>query len=380
MAEVKEKKGFLGKLIGNGKGKKGNFGKRRRNDRDSERNRKDRVAKRLAMLGVASRREAEQFVKDGKVKINGIECKDLSFLVSYDDKIAVNGKEIANKPIKTEIYLMNKPAGYVTTNNDPQGRKTIFELIPNKFGRLMAVGRLDMNTEGLILLTNNGEVARILEMPATQLKRIYFARVVGEINDKVEKQLQDLRNGIDIEGIHYGKMIVEKQPKVPDKSYNTLKIIIFEGKNNEIRRVMWHLGLKVVKLTRVQYGDFHLKGLPSGCIQLSRVPLHIRDLERRASANMKAYNQGKIAGKIAEKNKEEYLKNKAEKNKEEEKNDDKNNNEKDKKKENKKIAKKDVVDNAVELKDNTTENNKSEGQIDNNSTTIKTEQAEKTEE
>ena len=268
-------------------GKKKFFNKKRD---DKENKRKDRIAKRLAILGVASRRDAGELVKNGKVKINGVECKDLSYLVSYEDTISVNGKEITNKPIKTQIYIFNKPAGYVTTNNDPQGRKTIFELIPSKFGRLMSVGRLDMNTEGLLLLTNNGEVARLLEMPATQLKRIYFARVIGEMNEKVEKKLADLRNGINIEGTHYGKIIVEKQPS-NGKPYNVLKIIIFEGKNNEIRRVMWHLGLRVVKLTRVQYGDFRLNGLPSGCIQESRTPLHIRDLERRASANIKAYNK-----------------------------------------------------------------------------------------
>lgn len=268
-------------------GKKKFFNKKRD---DKENKRRDRIAKRLAILGVASRRDAGELVKNGKVKINGVECKDLSYLVSYEDTISVNGKEIANKPIKTQIYIFNKPAGYVTTNNDPQGRKTIFELIPSKFGRLMSVGRLDMNTEGLLLLTNNGEVARLLEMPATQLKRIYFARVIGEMNEEVEKKLADLRNGINIEGTHYGKIIVEKQPS-NGKPYNVLKIIIFEGKNNEIRRVMWHLGLRVVKLTRVQYGDFRLNGLPSGCIQESRTPLHIRDLERRASANIKAYNK-----------------------------------------------------------------------------------------
>ncbi|MBQ7552615.1 MAG: rRNA pseudouridine synthase [Rickettsiales bacterium] len=268
-------------------GKKKFFNKKRD---DKENKRKDRIAKRLAILGVASRRDAGELVKNGKVKINGVECKDLSYLVSYEDTISVNGKEIANKPIKTQIYIFNKPAGYVTTNNDPQGRKTIFELIPSKFGRLMSIGRLDMNTEGLLLLTNNGEVARLLEMPATQLKRIYFARVIGEMNEEVEKKLADLRNGINIEGTHYGKIIVEKQPS-NGKPYNVLKIIIFEGKNNEIRRVMWHLGLRVVKLTRVQYGDFRLNGLPSGCIQESRTPLHIRDLERRASANIKAYNK-----------------------------------------------------------------------------------------
>ena len=269
------------------------FGKKKffnKNRDDKENKRKDRIAKRLAILGVASRRDAGELVKNGKVKINGVECKDLSYLVSYEDTISVNGKEITNKPIKTQIYIFNKPAGYVTTNNDPQGRKTIFELIPSKFGRLISVGRLDMNTEGLLLLTNNGEVARLLEMPATQLKRIYFARVIGEMNEEVEKKLADLRNGINIEGTHYGKIIVEKQPS-NGKPYNVLKIIIFEGKNNEIRRVMWHLGLRVVKLTRVQYGDFRLNGLPSGCIQESRTPLHIRDLERRASANIKAYNK-----------------------------------------------------------------------------------------
>ena len=286
-------------------GKKKFFNKKRD---DKENKRKDRIAKRLAILGVASRRDAAELVKNGKVKINGVECKDLSYLVSYEDTISVNGKEIANKPIKTQIYIFNKPAGYVTTNNDPQGRKTIFELIPSKFGRLMSVGRLDMNTEGLLLLTNNGEVARLLEMPATQLKRIYFARVIGEMNEEVEKKLADLRNGINIEGTHYGKIIVEKQPS-NGKPYNVLKIIIFEGKNNEIRRVMWHLGLRVVKLTRVQYGDFRLNGLPSGCIQESRTPLHIRDLERRASANIKAYNK---RHNIVKSNQEDSVKTKLE--------------------------------------------------------------------
>ena len=286
-------------------GKKKFFNKKRD---DKENKRKDRIAKRLAILGVASRRDAGELVKNGKVKINGVECKDLSYLVSYEDTISVNGKEIANRPIRTQIYIFNKPAGYVTTNNDPQGRKTIFELIPSKFGRLMSIGRLDMNTEGLLLLTNNGEVARLLEMPATQLKRIYFARVIGEMNEEVEKKLIDLRNGINIEGTHYGKIIVEKQPS-NGKPYNVLKIIIFEGKNNEIRRVMWHLGLRVVKLTRVQYGDFRLNGLPSGCIQESRTPLHIRDLERRASANIKAYNK---KHNIVKSNQEDCVKTKLE--------------------------------------------------------------------
>lgn len=256
-----EPKKFLGKKRFRYEKRKGHFEKK---------NEKDRIAKRLAILGVASRRDAEKLVMDGKVKVNNIECRDLTQLVSYDDEIAVNGKAVANKPIRTKIYMMNKPAGYVTTNKDPQGRKTIFELIPSKFGRLMTIGRLDMNTEGLILLTNNGEIARKMEMPKTKLKRVYYARVLGELDDKKKEQLADLKNGIKIEGIEYGKMLVfleESNNVGVKKSYHTLKIIIFEGKNNEIRRVMWHFGLRVVKLTRTQYGDYHLSGLPSGCIK-----------------------------------------------------------------------------------------------------------------
>ena len=264
---------------------------RRRNKKNFNNNeliKKDRIAKRLAILGFESRRNAEKLVMDGKVKVNGVVCTDLSLLVGYDDKIFVNGKEVINKPIRTQIFIMNKPSGYITTNNDPQGRRTVFELIPSKFGRLITVGRLDFNTEGLLLLTNNGELARLMEMPATALKRVYYAKVVGDINDGVKNKLTDLRNGIKIEGTEYGKMIVEIEDCSQTKA--TLRIVIFEGKNNEIRRIMWHLGLKVVKLTRVQYGVFRLKGLPSGCIQESRIKVDIRELEKTANRNAKRYN------------------------------------------------------------------------------------------
>ena len=283
------------KFVFNSK-KNGKFNNKSINtSRISELKIKDRIAKRLAMLGVASRREAEQLVINEKVKVNGIVCKELNFLVGYDDRISVNGKDIINKPIRTQIFIMNKPSGYVTTNNDPQGRKTIFELIPNKFGRLITVGRLDFNTEGLLLLTNNGELARVMEMPSTALKRIYYARVVGDVNSGVLEKLSSLKNGIKIDGVEYGKMIVEVESYSQTKA--TLRIIIFEGKNNEIRRIMWHLGLKVVKLTRVQYGDFRLHGLPLGCVQESHLKINLRELERRADANAKRYNLNKIKEK-----------------------------------------------------------------------------------
>ena len=266
------------------------YSKKKRNFRE-----KDKIIKRLSMLGVASRREAEKMVIDGKVKINNIICKDPFFLVSYDDLISVNGKNVVNKPINTEIYIMNKPSGYVTTNSDPQGRRTIFELIPSKFGRLITIGRLDFNTEGLLLLTNNGELARIMEMPATSLKRVYYARVVGKIDETVKKKILDLKNGIKIEGIEYGKMLIEINNST--NTHATLRIVIFEGKNNEIRRVMWHLGLKVVKLSRVQYGDFRLQGLPSGCVKKSNQYINIFELEKRASKNAKRYNLNKLKEK-----------------------------------------------------------------------------------
>ena len=270
-----------------------------KNVKKDESKKKDRIAKRLAILGIASRRGAEQLVLEGKVKVNGVECKELYQLVSYEDKIAVNGKEIVNKPIRTQIYIMNKPAGYITTTNDPQGRKTIFELIPSKFGKLMTIGRLDFNTEGILLLTNNGELSRIMELPQTGLKRVYYAKVIGEINADIKEKLVNLRNGIKIDGITYGKMIVEIEDYSQTKA--TLKIVIFEGKNNEIRRIMWHLGLKVIKLTRVQYGDFRLNGVPSGCVQESHIRVDIRELERQASRNIKKYNEKKEKEKNSKK-------------------------------------------------------------------------------
>lgn len=252
---------------------------------------KDKIAKRLSILGIASRRDAEKLITDGRVKINGICCNDLSFLVSYEDKISVNGKEIINKPIQTKIFIINKPAGCVTTTKDPQNRKTIFDFIPNKFGNLITIGRLDYNTEGLLLLTNNGELAHLMEMPACSLKRVYFAKVIGDINENILKQLLELKNGITIDGVNYGKIFIDVDSYSPTKAI--LKITIFEGKNNEIRKIMWHYGLKVVKLTRVQYGDFKLMGLPVGCIQRSNVYIDIIELEKRVNKNIKRYNDNK---------------------------------------------------------------------------------------
>ena len=283
----------------NRNGKK-HFKKKTSFNNDLELKKRNRIGKHIAILGFASRRDADKLVSEGKVKINGVVCKELNYLVSYEDIIEINGKEISNKPIKTKIFIFNKPAGYVTTTSDPQGRKNIFELIPSKFGHLMTIGRLDYNTSGLLLLTNNGELARLMEMPATGLKRIYFAKVIGDCSEKSLNKLEELRKGIKIDGIEYGKIIVEVISSSQVKA--KLKIVIFEGKNNEIRRVMFHLGLKVVELTRVQYGDFKLMGLPEGCVQESHLRVNMTELEKKASANIKRYNERRIKAENETKN------------------------------------------------------------------------------
>jgi 23S rRNA pseudouridine2605 synthase len=240
-----------------------------KNNQVSE-NRKVRIAKRLADLGIASRREAEKIILQGRIIVNSVENKDLSLLVDYNDEIFFDGKKLDNKPTEIKIYLMNKPAGYVTTNFDPDGRKTIFELIPKKLGRLMTVGRLDINTEGLILLTNSGEAARVLELPATSLKRVYRVRVFGHID---LEQLKSLKNGITIDSINYGSFVVIVDRLTSTNSW--LTIILSEGKNREIKKVLGHCNLKVTRLIRVQYGSYNLGDIPSGCIVESKIKFNL---------------------------------------------------------------------------------------------------------
>ncbi len=242
------------------------FHKRRQDGGFSQLNKEVRIAKRLSELGVASRREAEEMIKNGKVKVNNF-VVDVNCNVTYDDKIVVDGQEIANVYVKPRLFLMNKPADYITSTNDPKGRKTVFDLIPTKLGKLISVGRLDYNTEGLLLFTNNGELARYFELPANKIKRVYRVRVLGRLD--LEK-LKSLRDGVTIDGIQYGKVIVVPE-KYGEMANSWLKVIVFEGKNLEIRRIMMHCGLKVVKLVRVQYGDYRLTDIPKGCILETRI-------------------------------------------------------------------------------------------------------------
>ncbi len=220
-----------------------------------------RLNKRLSELGIASRRESEILIQEGAIRVNGKIVEDPGIKITDKDEIFVKNKKIINKVPKPELYLMHKPAGYITSTVDEKGRKTIFELIPKSLNRLITVGRLDYNTEGLLLLTNNGELARYLELPSTQIRRTYYVQVFGYIDNK---KLERLRKGLTVDGIKYQGFFVEIL-KIGEP-YSSLEITITEGKNREIRKVMEHLGLKVVKLIRTHYGPYKLRTIPYGTV------------------------------------------------------------------------------------------------------------------
>jgi len=221
----------------------------------------ERIAKRLASAGLCSRREAEKWIESGRVAVNGTTLTTPAVVVGPDDIITVDGKNIATKPT-TRLWRYHKPAGLVTTAKDPQGRPTVFENLPSAMGRVISVGRLDLNSEGLLLLTNDGALSRHLELPKTALKRTYRVRVYGDV---VPSRLRDLQNGITYEGVNYGPMevVVEKQ-----QGRNAwLLVSIHEGKNREIRNVMRAVDLHVNRLIRFAYGPFEIGDLQPGEVE-----------------------------------------------------------------------------------------------------------------
>ncbi len=218
----------------------------------------ERIAKRLARAGIASRRDAEELIAAGRVKVNGKVLASPAFNVVADDVIHLDGTEIP--PIeRTRLFLFHKPAGVVTTNRDPEGRKTVFDVLPAELPRLMTVGRLDINTEGLLLLTNDGGLSRVLELPATAWLRRYRVRVHGKVE---EQALADLRDGIAVDGVFYGA--IEATLERTQGSNAWLTIGLREGKNREVKNILGALGLEVTRLIRVSYGPFQLGELPEG--------------------------------------------------------------------------------------------------------------------
>ena len=215
----------------------------------------DRIAKVIARAGLASRREAEAWIAAGRVSVNGQVIASPALNVKPRDRITVDGKPLPRRT-RTRLFRYHKPRGLVTTHSDPEGRPTIFRALPKHLPRLISIGRLDMNTEGLLLLTNDGGLARVLELPATGWLRRYRVRVYGRVT---QQTLDGLSKGVTVDGVHYGPIeaILERQLE----ANAWLELGLREGKNREVRRVMESIGLKVSRLIRISYGPFELADL-----------------------------------------------------------------------------------------------------------------------
>jgi 23S rRNA pseudouridine2605 synthase len=218
----------------------------------------DRIAKVMARAGLCSRREAERWIEEGRVKVNGQTITSPALNVEDSDKISVDGQRLPEKE-PSRLWKYYKPRGLVTSHNDEQGRQTIFDVLPDHLPRVISVGRLDLNTEGLILLTNDGELARHLEHPSTGWIRRYRVRVFGDVDPLLLKRLED---GVTIMGVRYGSIMATLDRQQGDNAWIT--IAITEGKNREIRKVMEHLGYQVNRLIRVSYGPFTLGEMKEG--------------------------------------------------------------------------------------------------------------------
>ena len=218
----------------------------------------ERLAKFMSHSGVCSRREAEEYIKQGRVTVNGEIVSTPAFNVEGTEKILFDGEKLPQKD-KTRLWLYHKPSGLITTHKDEQGRETVFDHLPIGMPRVISVGRLDLNSEGLLLLTNNGELSRELELPQNAWSRRYRVRVHG----KVDKQkLESLAKGVEVEGVAYGKVIAVIDSQNGSNAW--LTVTLNEGKNREIRKLMKFIGLEVARLIRVSYGPFQLGSLRKG--------------------------------------------------------------------------------------------------------------------
>ncbi len=221
----------------------------------------ERIAKVMARAGLASRRQAEQWIAQGRVAVNGAVITSPALNVTARDKIAVDGAPLRARE-RTRLFRYYKPRGLMTTHSDPEGRPTIFAALPDNLPRLVSVGRLDYNTEGLLLLTNDGALARLLELPKTAWERRYRVRALGRVT---QDALDKLRNGIMIEGTSYGP--IEATLDREQGANVWLTFTIKEGKNREVRNVLAALGLQVNRLIRVSFGPFELGALDDGEVE-----------------------------------------------------------------------------------------------------------------
>ena len=228
---------------------------------DAPEERGDRIAKWLARAGVASRRDAERLIAEGRVRLGKRVVEAPASFVRPGDVVTLDGKPVA-EPQRTRLFRYHKPAGLVTTHRDERGRRTVFSALPPALGRVVSVGRLDLNSEGLLLLTNDGALARRLELPANGWLRRYRVRVHGAVD---ERALAALARGVTVEGVRYGEIEAGLDSRRGSNAW--LTVALREGRNREIRRVMTHLGLAVTRLIRTAYGPFQLGALPPGAVE-----------------------------------------------------------------------------------------------------------------
>jgi len=217
-----------------------------------------RIAKLLARAGVASRREIERMIEARRIAIDGVAIETPATILTSLHGVTVDGKPV-RAPAPARLFLFHKPPGLLTAERDPKGRPTIYDKLPSDMPRVVPVGRLDLNTEGLLLLTTDGELKRQLELPATGVERSYRARAFGSVS---QDQLEDLIDGVEIEGVRYGSIDANLERRTGANVW--IEMRLKEGKNREVRRVLEHLGLQVSRLIRTAYGPFVLGDLPVG--------------------------------------------------------------------------------------------------------------------
>jgi 23S rRNA pseudouridine2605 synthase len=249
---------------------------------------KNRLSKQIALISKFSRNEAEKLIHAGRVLVNGSKITSATYYVTPEDKIQIKGEAIRKAPSEVKIIAFNKPRGFVVTRQDEKGRKTIYSILPPEFSNYVYVGRLDMNTEGLILLTNSGKIAHELEDPANGFEREYEVRVFGIVS---EDKLNRMHKGVSIDSLHYKAKSVFVKKKKEETSKNTwLTVILDTGKNREVRKLMEFFNLQVNRLVRVRYANVALSGLPIGAY----TPLH-----RTKLAKVTAEIESKCGKKVA---------------------------------------------------------------------------------
>ncbi|HAD87924.1 MAG TPA: rRNA pseudouridine synthase [Rhodospirillaceae bacterium] len=235
-------------------------------DKAPERNAPERIAKVIARAGLCSRREAERWIEAGRVQVDGKKLTTPAHTVTAASHILVDGKPLPGKE-KARLWRYHKPVGLMTTHKDPEGRPTVFDRLPRELPRVVSVGRLDLNSEGLLLLTNDGELARRLELPSNGWNRRYRVRVHGQVTPE---DLAKLAKGVTVSGVRYAPIRAQIDETAKDGTArkggaNTwLTVALTEGKNREIRKVMEYLGLSVNRLIRTSYGPFQLGNLGRG--------------------------------------------------------------------------------------------------------------------